>query len=417
MDINNFKTVCIVGWAKTGISLCNLLLFLKKEIRVTEIKTRENFTSSLIDKFRERGVKFEFGGHSENFIKTSQLIILSPGVDVLSSAVVGISRALNIPCVGEIEFSYWLTKAKFIAITGTNGKTTTSYLTYRVLRERRKRVFLGGNIGRPLSSFVLNTKKGDLIVLEVSSFQLETILQFRPYVAAVLNIEPDHLDRYLTFDEYFKAKMNIFKNQKNVDWAVLNKKSDLCKVIEKRIKSKLSFFSSEFSNENFSCVYRIASIFGASKLDCLKVFSAFGGLAHRLQFVRKFKEITFINDSKATNPASTIWALKNIKTPVILIAGGKDKGLDYSQILPYLKKVKKINLFGKASFKIKDALNFHANTEIFSSLEDVVATSFKESDSGDTILFSPMCSSFDMFSDYRQRGKKFIEIVKNLQYK
>ncbi len=414
MNIDNIKKVCVVGWGKSGFSLCNLLLSLKKEVKLTEFKERKHFHPSLIDKLAKTGVSFEFGGHSENFLKGCQLVVLSPGVDPLSSEVVKIANALNIPYVGEVEFAYWLTKARFVAITGTNGKTTTTFLTYRVLCENKKRVFLGGNIGIPVSSFILDTKKGDLIVLEISSFQLETILEFKPYVAALLNIEPNHLDRHPTFSDYFRAKMNIFRNQQPDDFAVLNKNIEMLSDIEKNIKSKIVLFSSEFENQNFSCIYRIAGIFGLGKADCLHVFNNFKGIPHRLQVVRVVNGVSFVNDSKSTNPSSTIWAFNNIKGNIILIAGGKDKGVDYESIIPHMKKVKKVNLFGQAAEKINKALSGHVKTQIFPSLYDVVSASFKESSPRDTILFSPMCSSFDMFNNYMERGRKFIEVVKSL---
>jgi len=414
MNINNSQKVCIIGWQRSGISLCKLLLSLKKKVKVSEIKEREDFSSSLIDQFAREGIEFEFGGHSKKFIKDSELVILSPGIDVNKSSLGIYCRDLNIPCVGEMEFSFWLTDAKIIAITGTNGKTTTAHLTYQVLKQKRKRVFLGGNIGVPFSSFVLDTKKSDLIVLEVSSFQLETILEFRPYVSAFLNIEPDHLDRYDNFSDYFAAKLNIFKNQKKDDWAVLNKNMELLPNIEKGILAKKVYFSNELANENLSCVYRIANIFGLSKIDCLGFFSSFKGLPHRMQLVASRGGIKFINDSKATNPASTVWALRNIKNSIILISGGKDKGLDYSAILPFLGKVKKINLFGESCEKIKASVGRKVKTAISSSLEDAVGLSYQEAKKGDIILFSPMCSSFDMFSNYEERGETFINIVKNL---
>lgn len=414
MRIDDFKKVCVVGWGKSGISLCNLLLHLGKEIKVSEAAEAKTFSSQLTDDFVKKGVRFEFGGHSQKFIKDTQLLILSPGVDIARSSILEIVQAHNIPYAGEIEFSSWLTTSKIIAITGTNGKTTSSELTYQILKHTKRRVFLGGNIGIPFSSFVLDTKKEDLIVLEVSSFQLESIIKFKPYVAAFLNIEPDHLDRYPDFKDYFQAKLNIFKNQDSQDWAVLNKKIDFRSQIERVIKSQLVYFSQEFSNENFSCVYRIAAIFGLTKIDCLKVFSEFKGLPYRLQVARKLNKITFINDSKATNPSSTIWALKNTKAPIILLAGGKDKGLDYSSILPHLKKVKRVNLFGEAAFKIREALGAKVETELFESLEEAVLSSYQGAESGDTILLSPMCSSFDMFSDYQARGDKFIEIVNSI---
>lgn len=414
MNVDSINKVCVVGWSKTGISLCNLLLTLGKKVLVSEAKERNLFPASLIDKFKDRGVAFEFGGHSEKFIKDAQLLVVSPGVDTEQSQIGQIGRNLGIMCVGEVELSFWLTKAKFIAITGTNGKTTTTFLAYRALKEKRKRVFLGGNIGIPVSSFILNTKASDLIVLEISSFQLETIIEFRPYVSALLNIEPDHFDRYSDFSDYLYAKMHIFRNQKESDWAVLNKRSELRGEIEKNVRAKVVYFSGEFPNDNFSCVYRIGHIFGLSKADCLGVFSQFKGLPHRLQFVRKIDGVTFINDSKATNPSSTIWALQNIKKNIILVAGGKDKGLGYTSILPYSKGVKKINLFGEAANKIREELQHKISTQIFKSLEEAVNVSFKEANEGDTVLLSPMCSSFDMFSSYRERGDKFVHIVKGI---
>lgn len=414
MRIDDFKKISIIGWGKSGVSLAGLLLGLGKEVKVSEVTECENFSSELINDFTSKGVEFEFGGHRSEFIKDAQLLVLSPGVNLNPSSIKQIALANKIPYVGEIEFSSWLTKAKIIAITGTNGKTTTSELIYRVLKQTKKRVFLGGNIGTPFSSFVLDTKEGDIVVLEISSFQLESIIEFKPYLVAFLNIEPDHLDRYPDFKDYFQAKLNIFKNQDRGDWTVLNKNIDFRSQIEKVIKSQLVYFSQELSNENFSCVYRIATIFGLTKIDCLKVFSEFKGLPHRLQLVRKLNKVTFINDSKATNPSSTIWALKNTKAPIVLLAGGKDKGLDYSSILSHLRKVKRVNLFGEAAAKIGEALGSRIKTKIFFSLEEAALAAYAAAEEGDTILLSPMCSSFDMFSDYQDRGDKFIKIVNNI---
>ena len=164
--------------------------------------------------------------------------------------------------------------------------------------------------------------------------------------------------------------MNIFKNQGSEDWAVLNKNIMVRPLLERKVRARIVDFSDEFPNENFSCVYRIASIFGLAKADCLNVFSSFKGLPHRLELVKKVNGITFVNDSKATNPSSTVWALENTKNPIILLAGGRDKHLDYSSIKPFLRGVKKINLFGEASAKIKQALDSKVESEIFSSLSD-----------------------------------------------
>jgi len=411
MNLDNFKTVCVVGWGCSGQATTKLLLALGKKVKVSEERELKFFETSLIDQLSAQGLEFEFGSHSENFIKDCQLIVVSPGVDPARSEAFRIARDLELPCIAEMELGFSLTKANCIAITGTNGKTTTSHLTYELLRKKTKRVFLGGNIGVPFSSFVLNTKSNDLVVLEVSSFQLETIIDFRPQVAALLNIRPDHLDRYKNFADYLAAKMNIFKNQTKDDFALLNKASGFDFEDSRLKKAKTIYFSNEFPNENFSCAYRIAAIYGLTKADCQPVFSSFLGLAHRRQLVRNIDGITFVNDSKATNPSSTIWALQNTQGPVLLLAGGKDKGLDYSVLKPYLKRVKKLNLFGEAAGTILNSLEPEVASETFSSLDQATASAFKEAKSGDTVLLSPMCSSFDMFSNYKQRGERFIEIV------
>lgn len=414
MDIDSLKKVAVVGWGDSGIALCNLLLFFNKKVYLTEIREAKCFNSVIIKRYKEQGVKFEFGANTKEFIQDVDLIVLSPGVDPQVSPIVKIANNLGIPYVGEVEFAACLTKAKFVAITGTNGKTTTTFLTYKLLKEKFKNVFLGGNIGIPLSSFILDTKPKDLIVLEISSFQLETIMNFKPYVAALLNLEPDHLDRYPNLNDYYNAKMNIFKNQTQDDWAVIYKDIFDNFDIEKKVKSKIIKFSDEFTNANFSCIYKIGSVFGLDKDYCSQVFSSFKGLPHRLQVVSQKNGITFINDSKATNPASTVWALKNIDKDIILLAGGKDKGLDYAQIIPYLKRVKKINLYGAAANKIDGVLKSSVTTEIFSGFNEAITDAFKSAKSLDVVLLSPMCSSYDMFSNYKERGRKFIEIVKSL---
>jgi len=414
MNIDDFERIGVIGWGLSGISVANLLLGLGKKVKVSEQRERGCFSEDSLKQFTKAGVEFEFGGHSESFIKDCQLLVVSPGVDTTRGQIFEIIKALKLPVVGEVELCSWLTKASLIAITGTNGKTTASHLTYEVLRRKRSRVFLGGNIGIPFSSFVLDTKKNDLVVLELSSFQLETIISFRPKVAALLNISPDHFDRHRDLQAYLQAKMNIFRNQTKDDFALFNKNSSLNFEKIMPIRSKIIYFSKEFPNENFSCIYKIASLYGLTKTDCELVFFNFKGLPHRLQLVKTVNGITFINDSKATNPSSTIWALNDLRRPIILLAGGKNKGLDYATLRPYLKQVKKLNLFGEAAEAIRESLKAQVRSEIFSSLDEAVNSSFKEAERGDTVLLSPMCSSFDMFSDYRERGNKFIEIVDSL---
>lgn len=417
MNIEQKKIFCVAGWGKTGIAVTKMLLRLDKKVKVTEKQVKKHFSLQNIKKFKEKGVEFEFGGHSKEFISDAELVILSPGIDFLKTNLSDIVLGNCIPYLGELELASYFTKSKIIAITGTNGKTTTAHLVYLLLNQKNKKVYLGGNIGRPLADFVLDTKPDDLIVLEVSSFQLETIVKFRPYVAVLLNIEPDHIDRHQNFNNYLNAKMKIFQNQKKNDWAVINKRINLPKILFSKISSQIVYFNDQFDDQNLSAVYRIGQIFNFTKTDCLRIFSKYQKLPHRQQVVKAIDGITFINDSKATNPTATFFALKSIKAPIILIAGGKDKGFSYSCLGDYSRKIKKINLIGEAADKIENELDGKIRCQKFMSLTEAVLSSYREAVVGDTILFSPMCSSFDMFDNYKQRGKKYIESVKDILIK
>ncbi|RKY46380.1 MAG: hypothetical protein DRP81_00705 [Candidatus Omnitrophota bacterium] len=416
MKIDKITTVCVVGFKKSGISLCRLFLSLGKKVKVSEISPHKCIYPTyklIIDQFKKRGVEFEFGAHTKNFLKGTDLIVLSPGVDTANSYICKIAKELNILTVGELEVASWFNKAKIIAITGTNGKSTTAFLVYLILKKKGISCHLAGNIGIPFSSIALKTREEDLVVLEVSSYQLESIIEFRPFISCLINLEPDHLDRYRDFICYRRAKLNIFKNQGKSDYAVVNKRVFLKDMLS-TIQAKLVYFDNEFGNENYSAAYTIVSLLGIDKSFCKNVFSSFRGLPHRMQLVREVNGITFINDSKATNPFSTAYALSVIKKPVILIAGGRDKGMDYSIIKSFLKRVKKINLFGEAKDKLKESLKFYPYMETFSTLEEAIIASFKEAREGDVVLFSPMCSSFDAFSSYIERGHFFITTVKRL---
>jgi len=416
MDLNKIKTVAVVGFKRSAISVCDCLLSLGKKVKVSEGGEFTDCYRRIAELYRAKGVIFENGGHSSSFFHGCDLAVLSPGVNPVSSSAAACLRELNIPFIGEIEFASILNKARIIAITGTNGKTTTTFLAYRVLKSFYPRTYLAGNIGIPFSSLALKTKADDLVVLELSSFQLETIRDFCPYLACLTNLEPDHLDRYLDFAEYCAAKKNIFRNQSDRDYALLNRSFSGDNGWVGKLKAKVVWFDREFANENFSAVFRMASVLGVPEPVIRDVFSRFQGLPHRMQRVAVINGISFINDSKATNPASTAWALKNLSSPVILIAGGRDKGVAYTPLLPYLEKIKKINLFGEAADKINSFLSGQGKkADVFSDLKAAVEASFREAKPGETVLLSPMCSSYDMFSDYIQRGRCFTEIVKKIR--
>lgn len=418
MDYKKYQNICVFGFGKSGIGAAKLALSLGKNVKITDSNKRSKFLSSEIKKLGKKKVLFEFAEHTSRFLENVDLIIVSPGINIDSLAVFKYIKKKKIPVVSEIEFASWFCKAKIIAITGTNGKTTTTSLIYHLLKNKfkNKKVFCAGNIGTAFSSIVLKTKEKDLVVLEISSFQLEKVKTFRPFVACLLNIGSDHMDRYSNIKDYLNAKLNIFSNQKSSDWAVINNSLNLSKGQLSKIKAKILRFGNNPVNENYSACCAVGKIFNISQKDCLKIISTFKNLAHRCQKVRVFKGVEFINDSKATNPCSTIWALKNIKKPVILIAGGRDKDLDFSEILPFIKNVKKVNLFGESAKKIEKQIKNKVETVCYKSLKEIVVGSFKDAlKIKAVVLFSPMCASFDMFKNYKDRGEKFIRVVKNLK--
>lgn len=418
------KKVAVVGLARSGIAAANLLKNLGAEVFVTDSGNGGALTDQARD-LRGRGIAVELGGHTLDFIRNKDLVVVSPGVSNKSQALIWAGQ-LKIPVISEIELAWSVCPAKVIAITGTNGKTTVTALTAEVLRSKGSRAFALGNIGRPFSQEVINLAGDDFVSLEVSSFQLERIDKFRPKVSVILNFRPDHLDRYKDMPEYLEAKKRIFRNQNNEDYLVLNDDDPVVRDLAKESKARAVFFGGHHKagsagkapfnlNPNHLAVITIAGIFGVSDGECLEAFKNFKGAEHRMEQVRSFREIEFINDSKATNVDSTVWALQNIRKPAILIAGGRDKNSDYREISGLIKqKVKLLVVIGEAKEKIRSQLKESAAIQDASSLEEAVSISFRQARAGDCVLLSPMCASFDMFKDYEHRGRVFKEIVNKL---
>jgi UDP-N-acetylmuramoylalanine--D-glutamate ligase len=415
MQTNSLEKITILGFARSGQALAELSLARGLEVKVSEAAEAKQFEGSLITRFKNKGVCFEFGGHNRQFVKDSDIVVVSPGIDTKQGTVKDLLCGLRQPVVGELEFASWFIQGKIIAITGSNGKTTTTSLVYHVLNNFYNNVYLAGNIGYPLSRFVVDSNPDSIFVIEVSSFQLETIDKFKPDIACLLNLAPDHLDRYQNLKDYYQAKFNIFKNQDQNQWALLNRNLADNKDLDNIVKSRKVYFDAEFIDQNYSAALKIAELAGIRLEAAKSVLKGFNNLAHRVEAVASIKGVKFINDSKATNPAATAWALTKIKGPIILIAGGKDKELDYSLIYPYLEKIKKVNLIGEAADKISEVLKNKVKLEKFSSLADAIKDSYNISQSQDTVLFSPMCSSFDMFRDYQHRGQEFKRMVEEIR--
>ena len=408
------KSITIVGLARSGVACANLLHSLGACVRVTDIKDNAQ-TRSFVTQLLSKDIQFELGRHSESFIKQADLIVISPGVPGDAQPLIW-AKDLGKPIYAEIEIASMLCPAEIIAVTGSNGKTTVTTLIGKILKAAGKRVFVCGNIGNPFTGEVESMHPGDFVALEVSSFQLETIRNFKPKIAVIINLTRNHLDRYNDMDEYLAAKKRIFMNQDKRDFLILNDLDSRLKVVASEAASKVDFFTSEPGlNPNQAAVFKVGQILGVDKQKMLDVFSEFKGIEHRMEEVAIINKIKFINDSKATTADSAIWALNSISSPVILIAGGRDKNIDYGVIVKAAKdKVKQVVLIGEAKDKIAVCLNGVFPVEKVGSLEEAVAKAYSFAQPGFSVLFSPMCSSYDMFTDYEERGRVFKKIVLDL---
>ena len=409
------KKVTIVGLARSGVACANLLHRSGALVSVTDIKDDPQSRQACA-KLCSSEIKVELGRHSQDLIKQADAVVISPGVP-LNSLCVNWAREFNKLLISEIEVASILCPAQIIAVTGSNGKTTVTTLIGKVLEEAAKKVFICGNIGTPFCAEVEKMQEGDFVVLEVSSFQLETIKDFKPRLAVILNLTPNHLDRYNNLQEYLDAKKRIFMNQDRNDFLVLNADDPLLSAAASGSKSEVVFFTEEGgSNPNQSAVIAVGRILGVPLKQMQKVFQEFKGIQHRMEEVAEISGVKFINDSKATTADSAIWAINNIASPIILIAGGRHKGIDYRVILEAAKgKVKQAFLIGEAKDIIAADLNGGGfPIDKVDTLQEAVTQAYYQAKPGYCVLLSPMCSSYDMFTDYEERGMAFKRIVLDL---
>ncbi len=448
MDISN-KKISIIGAARSGIAAAELALRKGAIPFISDNAAEEKLTSNL-NLIKELNIEFELGGHSDK-IYDSELMIVSPGVPS-NSEIIQKARIKNIKVISEIEFASMFCSGKMIAITGTNGKTTTTSLVGHLLTTAGIKNFVAGNIGNAFSSIADKISSDEFVVLEVSSFQLDLIEKFKPFISAILNITPDHLNRYdNNISKYAKSKQRIYENQTEEDFLIINNDSELLIENLNKISSKTFRFSTreqlndgcsllngkiiykENSQELFSCsvgdifikgehniqnamcaviVGKILSIDNQSIKDAL---GSFRGVEHRIEFIRTVNGVSYYNDSKSTNVDSVIVALKSFESPILLILGGQDKGNDYSLIEGLVKKrVKKIYAVGESAQKVYDYFNKIVSTQICSDFQEIVELTKNDAKENDVVLLSPACASFDMFNNYEHRGKVFKEIVNKL---
>lgn len=426
-------------------------LFLKERgarVTVSDIRSEEELLPTL-NKLKNLGIPVETKEHRQETCIGSDLIVVSPGVPLVTPALKAAGEA-GVEIISEIELAYRHITTPIIAVTGTNGKTTTVNLIADIFESSGKPVFLGGNVGTPLIEYVLHRHDEPTIIAEISSFQLEGIQRFKPYISALLNLQQDHLDRYPSYEEYVAAKARIFMNQSSSEYAVLNADDADVKKLTSSIHAATFYFYYEkevpygiysknhhlylnngsgqiqltLDNPHLRGIHNLTNTMAAVAISKIcgcppeaiqKTINHFKGLPHRLECFQDCHGIKFYNDSKATNVGSTASALQALNPPIILIAGGKDKGCDYHSLTPLVrKKVKALILLGEAKEKMQKAFQSTTSISLVETLEDAVQRSFKKASPGDSILLSPACSSFDMFQNYEERGNRFKTLVNQL---
>ncbi|MFA4983859.1 MAG: UDP-N-acetylmuramoyl-L-alanine--D-glutamate ligase [Candidatus Omnitrophota bacterium] len=405
------KKVTVVGLARSGISCARLLAKSGALVGVTDSQDNAAIRAAG-SQLKSHGIKVELGRHTIGFLRGRDLVVTSPGVPDKSPPLKW-AASFGIPVISEIEAAWLLSPAEVIAVTGSNGKTTVTTLIGMVLKEAGKRAVTCGNIGNPFSGEVERLRAGDFVSLEVSSFQLETISNFKPRIAVILNFSRNHLDRYRSMRQYLAAKARIFMNQDNADFLVINRQEEVLKIIAGRARSRIVYFSpSKEFNANQAAVMAVASILGIGKDKVIRAFRRFKGIEHRLEEAGRVRGVRFINDSKSTTVDATVWALRNIDYPCILIAGGREKGNDYATVRGLVRrKVREAVLIGEARGKIRRAFRGVVPLREAVDLEEAVRIAFSLAVRGESVLFSPMCKSFDMFANYEERGRVFKSAV------
>lgn len=449
IDLKN-KHITVIGARRSGVAAARLIKN-HSGIPFVSDSASEDSLKEFIQLLKNENIAFETGNNSKK-VFACELMVISPGVP--SDAVV-IKQALvkGIKVISEVELAFNFCKGKVIGITGTNGKTTTTSLCDHVLNICSVKSYAAGNIGLAFSEIADSVKENEFVSLELSSFQLDLIDTFKPYIGMILNITPDHLNRYENkFENYINSKLRIYKNQDQSDYMILNRDSNSLYVSLTEKRQSRSFFFSlyeeqqngcflsgkdliykEHGIEKFRCTTDDISLKGEHNyanamavintanilnLDPLKVkegLRTFAGVEHRLEFVREIEGVRYVNDSKATNVDSVWYALRSFDDPIFLILGGQDKGNDYNQIKePVLKHVKKIYAIGSSAEKVFNYFHQMIKVEIKKTMHDAVISANQEARRGDIVLLSPACASYDMFDNYEHRGRVFKDVVNNL---
>jgi UDP-N-acetylmuramoylalanine--D-glutamate ligase len=449
MELNG-KRVLVVGLGRSGVASALFLKSRGARVTVSDAKSEEQLREE-IPALLDQGIAVETGGHGERTFQNQDLIVVSPGVPV-DAAPIAQARALGQPVIGEIELAAAFLPGPIVGITGSNGKTTTTTLVGEILAAGGLKTLVGGNIGTPAISLVERASPETVIVLEVSSFQLETIRSFRPKIGIVLNVTPDHLDRHRTFEAYVDAKARLFENQSAEDFALLNADDPTCVQMAGRTRAQVFWFSRKREVEQGAFVHKGAVLFrrggaqqevmlaseiplkGSHNLENVlaavcagalmgceagKIAGAvrnFKAVEHRLEYVATLRGVEYYNDSKATNVDATIKALESFSGNIHLILGGKDKGSDYTVLNDLLRqRVKAVYTIGAAAEKIQSQIKGATKIVSAGTIDSAVKQAAAAAQSGDVVLLAPACASFDQFQNYEHRGRVFKELVLGLR--
>jgi UDP-N-acetylmuramoylalanine--D-glutamate ligase len=445
----------IMGAARSGLAVAGLLVAKGGRVFLSERASRERFQEAAAT-LERIGVQYEFGGNTKRVLDTD-ILVLSPGVPS-DAPLVNEALAAGIDVLSELEVASWFCRGPMVAVTGTNGKTTTTVLTGRMFYDVRRPTVIAGNIGTAFSQVVERTTPEGVAVLEVSSFQLDHIRWFRPKVAVILNITPDHLDRYdHSFEKYIAAKQRIFENQTDGDVLIYNAGDEVTRsAVEGHVSSGVRLLPFDLSSllrasgTGFEGAYKehgvltitlsgeghaiipstdislrgehnlanamaaslAAMVMGVTPASIRATLKNFKGVEHRLEFVRQLDGVEYVNDSKATNVDSVWYALRSFEKPIIVLMGGRDKGNDYSRLVESVREhVKAIIAIGESSGRVVNAFTGVVPVTESSSMQDAVIAARERAVPGDVVLLSPACASFDWFSDYEHRGRVFKDAV------
>jgi UDP-N-acetylmuramoylalanine--D-glutamate ligase len=450
LSVGPKSKVLVVGLGTSGLWTARWLAGQGADVIVTEMKRESELDPDILRELLKLGVTLEAGGHKKETFLNVDTIVLSPGVPH-DMALINAASKRKIPVVGELELASCFIDTPIIAVTGTNGKSTVTTFLGRMLENAGFNIFVGGNIGTPLTAYAAGKQEADYLVLEVSSFQLDTIHTFSPYISIILNISPDHLDRYFDYEAYIQSKLRLYENQGDGQYLILNHDDQRLSSVSPSSGVSILFYGSEKSGglhafieggrigaslngstrQNFSLdafalpgshnrenllgAVLAGMVLGIDAAMIQKTINQFKGLPHRIEYVGEVNGVVFYNDSKATNVDAAVRAVTSFDRALVLIAGGRHKGADYTPLIRAGRgRVKGAVFLGEARGLLAECFRDEIPFSLAENMEEAVSKAFAMAKKGDAVLLAPACSSFDMFSDYPHRGRVFREAVEGL---